>query len=181
MPTVSVVVPAEAAPAAEGQSPAPTATPQEARSVEAAAARDPLPSYAVSEDRLIVVDQAAQLMHVYEGGQEIRTIPCSTGIPDGYRTPAWSGEVGAYWGTFFAEGLYADDAWYLFRAQGSILIHSSPYTIENGTPVYQDLEALGRYPSSHGCIRIHPDDAQWLKRWGPAGVPVTITDWEGVQ
>ena len=38
--------------------------------------------------------------------------------------------MGEYWGTFFAEGLYADDAWYLYKSEGSILIHSLPYTYE---------------------------------------------------
>ncbi|MGQ9584592.1 MAG: L,D-transpeptidase [Anaerolineae bacterium] len=138
-------------------------------------------SLLVTAGRFILVDQKTQQMHVYEDGVEIRTIPCSTGIPDQYPTPAWSGVVGPYWGTFLAEGLYADDAWFLFKDHGSILIHSLPYTYQGRTRIYQGEEALGRYPSSHGCIRIHPEDARWLKSWNPAGVPITITPWEAAK
>jgi len=132
---------------------------------------------AVAGGRLITVDQQTQLMHVYEDGVVVKTIPCSTGLPDQYRTPSWDGIVGEYWGTFVADGLYADDAWFLFKDRGSILIHSLPYTYEAGARVYEGLGALGQYPSSHGCIRIHPNDARWLKTWNPAGVPITITAW----
>jgi lipoprotein-anchoring transpeptidase ErfK/SrfK len=34
-------------------------------------------------------------------------------------------------------------------------------------------------PVSHGCIRISPDDAEWLKSWNPVGVPIQITRWSG--
>ena len=128
------------------------------------------------EGRYIVINQQEQMMHVYEEGIEIRTIPCSTGLPDPNKyTPAWSGVVGKYWGTFFAYGVYADEAWYLFKSQGSILIHSSPYTIVEGEKAYQDVDLLGKRPASHGCIRIHPDDALWFTKWLPEGVPVVIT------
>lgn len=130
--------------------------------------------------RHIVIDQDEQLMHVFEDGVEIRTIPVSTGKPEPTTTtPAWSGVVGEYWGTFFAVDVYADDAWFLFKSLGSILIHSAPYVYKEGTKVYQDLEALGKYPSSHGCIRLHPDDARWFTEWEPRGVPIVITEWTG--
>jgi lipoprotein-anchoring transpeptidase ErfK/SrfK len=130
--------------------------------------------------RHIVVDQDEQLMHVFEGGVEIRTIPVSTGKPSPTtKTPAWSGAVGEYWGTFFAFGVHVDDAWFLFKSLGSILIHSVPYVYEDGKKVYQDLEALGKHPASHGCIRLHPDDARWFTEWKPQGVPIVITGWTG--
>ncbi|MDI7277351.1 MAG: L,D-transpeptidase [Anaerolineae bacterium] len=136
-----------------------------------------------ARSRAIFVDQNAQVMHVYENGVEIRALPCSTGLPLDYHwTPAWSGTVGPYAGTFYGYGAYADDAWHLFRANGDILIHSAPYVWEGERKVYQDLDALGRRPSSHGCIRLSPEDARWLTDWGPQGVPIAIspmtrTDW----
>ena len=113
-------------------------------------------------------------MHVYENGVEIRSLPCSTGQP-GKATPAWVGKVGRYVDTIFSFGLYADDAWYLFRANGDILIHGAPYLWVDGTKVYQELDALGRQPSSHGCIRLRPEDARWLTEWNPHGVPIAIS------
>lgn len=128
--------------------------------------------------RYLYVDQDAQYLYVFENGVLTRDIPCSTGLPySNTYTPAWSGLVGDYWGTFFAYDVYADDAWYLFKSDGSILIHSLPYTLtaEDGGKAFQEADALGVRPASHGCIRIAPEDAAWLTEWNPKGVPITIT------
>jgi len=127
--------------------------------------------------RYLYVDQEAQYLYVFENGVLVRDIPCSTGLPySSTYTPAWSGVVGDYWGTFFAYDVYADEAWYLFKSDGSILIHSLPYTLtaESGEKVYQDADALGVRPASHGCIRLAPEDAAWFTAWNPRGVPITI-------
>ena len=154
-------------PPGETVSPTPSPTPS------------PAPSVVSTEERFIFVDQDTQSVHVYEDGVEIRRMPCSTGLPGPQmNTPAWEGVVGEYWGTFFAYDVYADEAWYLFKSLGSILIHSSPYTIENGVKVYQDTEILGVRPASHGCIRLSPEDALWFTEWEPEGVPIVITPLE---
>lgn len=127
--------------------------------------------------RYIYVDQGTQHLYVFEEGALVRDIPCSTGLPDADSyTPAWVGEVGEYWGTFFAYEVYADEAWYLYKSDGSILVHSLPYTLTNDAKVYQDRDALGVRPASHGCIRISPEDAAWLTSWGPGGVLMSISD-----
>jgi lipoprotein-anchoring transpeptidase ErfK/SrfK len=121
-------------------------------------------------------------MYVYEGGVEVRKIPVSTGAPvTNAFTPSWSGVVGDYrgWG-LFRNNLQADDRWYLFPGpEGSILIHSVPYTLTGNNKVYDQLNALGVKPVSSGCVRISPADAQWLKAWDPVGVSITITRWSG--
>ena len=129
-------------------------------------------------DRYIYVDQSTQHLYIFEHGKLFRDIPCSTGLPEPDKyTPSSTGVVGKYWGTFFAFDVYADDAWYLFKSAGSILIHSLPYTYdEEGNKVYQDRDLLGVRPSSHGCIRIAPEDAKWLTEWNPEGVPYTVSD-----
>jgi len=115
-------------------------------------------------------------MFVFENGVQMKVVPVSTGKPDPDTcTPAWTGRVGYYQGTFYNFNAYADDAWHLFKARASILIHGAPYFYRDGGKVYQDLDALGNYPSSHGCIRLHPDDARWFTSWEPKGVPVIIT------
>jgi hypothetical protein len=116
-------------------------------------------------------------MFVFDHGKLVRDIPCSTGLPEKDKlTPAWTGKIGHYVGTFFAFEVYADDAWYLFDSDGGILIHSLPYTLKNGYKVYQDRDALGVRPASHGCVRISPEDAIWFVSWKPEGVPITISD-----
>lgn len=126
--------------------------------------------------RLLYIHQNLQTMFVFEDGAVVHTIPCSTGLhTPRTRTRAWIGRVGEYWGTFQAYGVWADEAWFLFKDDGSILIHGAPYTLENGDKVYQDLDLLGVRPGSHGCIRISPEDAKWLTAWEPQGVLVVIT------
>ena len=127
--------------------------------------------------RYLYVDQETQQLLVFEQGHLVRDIPCSTGLPDSDKyTPAWTGEVGEHWGTFYAFDVYADEAWYLYKSAGSILVHSLPYIYHNGYKVYLEREALGVRPASHGCVRIAPEDAQWLTDWNPQGVLMTITD-----
>jgi lipoprotein-anchoring transpeptidase ErfK/SrfK len=125
--------------------------------------------------RFIVVDLASQTMTLWDPGHPTRIIPVSTGDETrGYRTLAWYGLVGDYWGTFRASDVYADEGWYLFEDAGHILIHGSPYKRADGHKVYEDMEALGTYPASKGCIRLAPDDAVWFTEWNPKGVPIVI-------
>lgn len=124
--------------------------------------------------KALVVDQGTQMLHIYEDGVEIRAMPASTGVPPLY-TPAFLGHIGQYASTIYGYGERADDAWYVFTAGGDIYIHGAPYTLSDGTKVYAGLESLGARPSSHGCIRLHPADAEWLTMWDPRGVPILIT------
>jgi lipoprotein-anchoring transpeptidase ErfK/SrfK len=124
--------------------------------------------------KALVVDQERQVLRVYEDGREIHTLPASTGQAP-YYTPAFTGRVRYYVGTFYSFGLWADDAWYVFMGAGEIMIHSLPYTESTDAKIYEGEEHLGVRPSSHGCIRLHPDDARWLTAWGPGGVPIVIT------
>lgn len=126
--------------------------------------------------RFIVVDPNRQRMTIWEPGQLTRELPISTGDEEqGYRTPAWYGLVGKYWGTFHAFGTYADEGWFLYNdPTGSILIHSAPYRLVDGKKHYEELDALGNYPASHGCIRLLPEDAVWFTAWQPQGVPLVI-------
>jgi len=152
------------------RAPTPVPTPTAAATPYPFDARPDLPRY-------VYVDQMAQMMYVFEDGAILREIPCSTGLPQSSTfTEAWTGQVGVYWGTFFAFDVYADEAWYLYKSLGSILVHSLPYTLVDGEKVYQDRDALGVRPASHGCIRISPEDAEWFTAWNPEGVDMTVSD-----
>ncbi|MFZ2521158.1 MAG: L,D-transpeptidase [Anaerolineae bacterium] len=168
--------------------PLPTATPTAAPVTTAAAApgvTDELATLVRSYGydpggRFIVVDQDLQQMIVAERGA-IRLFPVSTGDPEKHtRTPAWNGYVGAYWGTFSSFGVFADEGWFLFRSNGSILIHGAPYVRDNqGNKVYQQIESIGTYPASRGCIRLKPEDSAWFSTWQPEGVPAIILPFGG--
>jgi lipoprotein-anchoring transpeptidase ErfK/SrfK len=154
--------------------PQPTATPSPAHPATPAIPK---------RGRFLLVNQDEQMMHVYESGIEIRAIPASTGRPvTNAFTPAWRGEVGDYWGSgpFLNTNLWSDHMWYLFPGlEGSILIHSVPYTRDGDVKIYDRLDALGVEPASRGCVRISPQDAEWLQAWDPVGVPIEITPWSG--
>jgi len=152
----------------------PTASPTP--SVTPTPTPSPTPGPEARYERFILITQNTQTMYVYENGVKIRTIPVSTGIPDQVETmtPAWEGDVGKFVGTFFSFGTWADNAWYLFYHYGSMLIHSAPYLKVDGQKVYQEMDALGVKPLSHGCIRMPPEEAQWFTDWGPQGAHVII-------
>lgn len=175
LPTFTAQAPARTPTSAPTATPAPTLTPT------------PFPFDTHPElDRYIYVDQKVQRMYLFSYGELFRVIPVSTGRPTNTTyTEAWEGTVGQYWGTFQSFGSYADRAWYLYYSLGSILVHSLPYNYENGEKVYEDREMLGVQPSSHGCIRISPEDAEWFTEWNPEGVLITVSDpyleyWQGL-
>jgi lipoprotein-anchoring transpeptidase ErfK/SrfK len=127
--------------------------------------------------RFVAIDLKTQTMFVWDPAAEapLRELPVSTGDESrGYRTPSWYGLIGKYEGTFQSFGVYADEGWYLFEDHGKILIHGAPYKRVGGQKVYEDMEALGAYPASHGCIRLVPEDAAWFTQWNPQGVPLVI-------
>ncbi|MBN2393566.1 MAG: L,D-transpeptidase [Anaerolineae bacterium] len=150
----------------------PTPTPVSAPPTVSPAERITTPP--TSKGKALVVDQTEQVLRVYEDGVEIRTLPVSTGVRMSY-TPPFEGYVGHYVRTMYGFGSLVDHAWYLTKATGNIYIHGTPYTKVEGAKVYEGLEFLGVKPSSHGCIRLHPDDAEWLFTWGPEGVPIRVT------
>ncbi len=157
--------------------PAAAATPEPAASPTLPAyLADVAARYGVDASRrFVVVDPNVQRMTIWEPGQAVREFPVSTGDESqGWRTHAWYGLIGRYIGTFNAFGVYADDAWYLFRDAGDILIHSAPYHLVDGVKEYEALDALGSYPASRGCIRLRPEDARWFTAWQPEGVPLVI-------
>lgn len=131
----------------------------------------------------IVISQDDQQMLIYEGDRLALVLPVSTGWP-GIRktaTPEWSGRVGEFWGTFTSFGTTQDLGFWLYTDylsdgswNGDILFHGAPYTIgPNGEKQYE-LDGIGTVPVSNGCIRLEPLDAEWMLRWNPVGVPLTI-------
>lgn len=131
----------------------------------------------------IVISQDDQQMRIYEGDRLAVAIPVSTGWP-GIRktaTPEWSGRVGEFWGSFTSFGTTQDLGFWLYTDylpdgswNGDILFHGAPYTVgPDGVKKYE-LDGIGTAPVSNGCIRLEPADAEWLSRWNPVGVPLTI-------
>jgi len=124
--------------------------------------------------KAIVVEQSVQMLYVYQDGECLRAVPVSTGKRLSY-TPAFQGIVGRYVKRLWGFGSLAEHAWYITEAKAGIYIHGLPYRIVDGERSYEGLESLGIEPVSHGCIRLHPVDAQWLASWDLSGASVLIT------
>jgi len=137
-----------------------------------------LPTPLQQSKRALYVDQLYQTMFVYENGQIIRSIPVSTGLPTRTTlTKSWLGTVGVDKGAGRVYyGYTVDYKWQLYKdLYGNILIHSVPYTTSNQSRYYDQPEALGVRPTSHGCIRVGETDAAWLKGWNPTGAAIYIS------
>ncbi len=124
--------------------------------------------------KAIVVDQHYQALRVYENGAQVRSLPVSTGLATSF-TPAFKGYVGYYAENLWGYGYWVDHGWYITTSIDAIFIHGAPYVYSGTVKIYAGLEHLGIQSSSHGCIRLSPQDAEWLAQWNPIGVPILIT------
>jgi lipoprotein-anchoring transpeptidase ErfK/SrfK len=114
---------------------------------------------------LISVDKSTQRMTVAVDGAERYTWPVSTGLAGGPPN-----------GTYRPERL--ERMWYSHLFGMTPMPHSiffrGPYAI-HGTTV---ISRLG-HPASHGCVRLHPDNAAALfalvKEQGPANTRIVIS------
>lgn len=98
---------------------------------------------------IVRIDVSDQTMHVYEDNREVGVWPVST-ARSGYCTP-----IGRY------QPIRLHRMWHSRKYDWapmpfSIFFHGG-YAIHGTT----DIGNLGR-PASHGCIRLHPDNAETL-------------------
>jgi lipoprotein-anchoring transpeptidase ErfK/SrfK len=104
-------------------------------------------SPAAAKTLVAEVDLSDQRMTVFYKGEALVNWVVSTGRP-GYRTPT---------GVFRPQRMYVD--YYSIQYDGSPMPHSVFY--DRGYAIHGSYEigSLGR-PASHGCIRLHPGNAQ---------------------
>lgn len=98
---------------------------------------------------LVEIDRSSQTMQVSEDGSFLYSFRVSTGRP-GFGTPA---------GTFHPQRMA--ERWFSTIYYNAPMPHAiffySGYAIHGTT----DINRLGG-PASHGCVRLHPDDAATL-------------------
>ncbi|OFW64943.1 MAG: hypothetical protein A2Z35_05035 [Actinobacteria bacterium RBG_19FT_COMBO_36_27] len=126
--------------------------------------------FSSSDNFRIDVDLLAQKVFVYYKDKIIKTMICSGGTvekptPPGEFTTTEKG----YW---FWNSTYNMGAFYWIRFKGEYLFHSVPID-KNYEILQEEYEKLGT-PASHGCIRLAPEDAEWLYEMLPLGVKVVI-------
>ena len=134
----------------------------------------------------IEVDITNQIVTVYraedmsEGGV-VRQMICSTGenecTPVGRFT--LNQRNSAERTKWYAIPTYDCYVQYVTRIIGGYLFHSLPYAEEDESTLDTEAAALLGTPASHGCIRLRPEDAEWIARNCPNGTPCHIYhSWE---
>ena len=134
----------------------------------------------------IEVDITNQIVTVYraedmsEGGV-VRQMICSTGenecTPVGRFT--LNQRNSAERTKWYAIPTYDCYVQYVTRIIGGYLFHSLPYAEKDEATLDREAAAMLGTPASHGCIRLRPEDAEWIARNCPNGTPCHIYhSWE---
>ena len=134
----------------------------------------------------IEVDVTNQIVTVYRAEDMgdsgvVRQMICSTGVNE--CTPVGRFTLNqrnsAERTEWYAIPAYDCYVQYVTRIIGGYLFHSLPYAEEDETTLDTEAAALLGTPASHGCIRLRPEDAEWIARNCPNGTPCHIYhSWE---
>lgn len=127
--------------------------------------------YQSDSDYLIWINLERQKVNVFQGSQGkwdlIRVSTCSSGA-NTTPTPAGVMKYAAYGNGWFHDTYYVKPVMYLNVTRG-IAMHSILFspdgTVQDGTQ--------GR-PASHGCVRMPPDEINWLAQYIPIGTTVVV-------
>ena len=95
------------------------------------------------------IDLSDQRMRVYRDGRQIHDWPVST-ARRGYRTPIGTFRPGRMHRRYFSRKYHGAPMPHSVFFLGGYAIHGT-----------NDIRNLGR-PASHGCVRLHPDNARRL-------------------
>lgn len=117
-------------------------------------------------EKLIYIDISEQWLGAYEKGILVNSFPISSGRKgiDEKGRPSYATRPGNFkiiwkyekqWSKKFEVWLYRGMNFY------------KGFTIHAGSP-------LPGYPTSHGCVRLFYQNAQWIYKWAPVGTPVII-------
>ena len=106
----------------------------------------------------IIVSLADQRVYFFENGVIVNILRCSTGASG---TPTGNYRILDHRGTVSGCNYWMD--W-----KPNYGMHAWPSYLGE----YE--ENLGVTPRSHGCIRLHPLEANWPYNWAPDGTPLTV-------
>lgn len=119
------------------------------------------------------VNLIKQNINVIKGENIIKNIPCSTGIIGDQDTET---PLGIFYvqdkGEYFYSNKYKEGARYYIKFFSNYLIHSIPVD-EKGNIIEDERKKIG-VPSSHGCIRISIQDAEWIYKNIPENSAVIV-------
>ncbi|WP_420100210.1 L,D-transpeptidase [Corynebacterium sp.] len=119
-------------------------------------------SFTIGDDVRAVADNATKTVTVTRNGEVVKTMPTSMGMP-GHETPEGIYQIGDQFETLTMDsqtyGLALDAGGYVTDVQyatqmsySGIYFHAAPWS----------LYAQGNTNTSHGCLNLSVEDAQWV-------------------
>ena len=157
-------------------------TPKSLRTYEGGRYPEETPLNEDPEKFYAVVDLTNQVVFIYEkdaAGEYtvlVRAMICSSGIEEGSPSPRGTFQMGEDYKRFAFFVNFGCYAQYWSQIRGRIYFHSVPYSERDDRYLIEEEFWLLGQPASHGCIRLLPDDAQWIYLYLCPGSTVTITD-----
>ena len=125
------------------------------------------------QEDYVEIDLARQLLFLFREGELRAILPVSTG--GGYIY--WSARNGRYVRAATPRGTFAlkwnQVGWSCDRVTGWCVYKYWAFTDFYGIHGYNSVPA---YPASHGCVRLHVWDADWIEAHLFVGMPVHIWD-----
>ncbi len=124
---------------------------------------------AAAFSKLIEVDVVTKQMYLYDNGQLTRSYPISAGAP---ATPTPIGEFHIYAKLPVQDmsGYNADGTKYLQPHVHWINYFSGGNAVHGN--YWRPLSWFGVINSSHGCVSLPDDQAEWVYNWAPLGTTV---------
>lgn len=119
----------------------------------------------------IEADITNKRLYAHEYGETVKTILISAGAP---ATPTVTGEytIGRKLVSQDMRGQNVDGSNYFQPRVPWVLYFYGGYAIHGN--YWRPLSWFGNINSSHGCIGMTTDEAQWVYNWAPSGTPVII-------
>jgi hypothetical protein len=124
-----------------------------------------------SFDKLIVADTTVKKMWLFQNGHQVKSYLVSAGKPT---TPTPIGEFHVYakFASQDMRGLNTDGTRY-FQPHVYWVNYFSAGNAIHGV-YWHPLSWFGAINSSHGCIGIPDDEAEWVYNWTPIGTTVVV-------
>lgn len=124
-----------------------------------------------SYPKWIEVDLTNKVLYAYQYDKLIKTYLVSAGAPD---TPTVTGQFKIY-SKFVQQNMYGsnvDGSSYFQPNVPWVNYFYSDFAIHGN--YWRPVSYFGHVNSSHGCVGLLDDDAEWIYNWAPIGTPVVI-------
>jgi hypothetical protein len=120
-------------------------------------------SFTAKPSKLIEVNLTEQKLYLYDNDQLVKTLICSSGSQ---ATPSLTGMYAVYAKAekldMTGDGYFAPKVPWVLMFNGDYTIHGNYWSTNFGTP------------TSHGCVGLPLDQAEYLFNWTPIGTIVSI-------